>query len=113
MQIRKSDIVITISRNEGAGIRDVKEAVHNFRFAFSATADHLGATKHYEEMHTITAFERLSKVCDDHNQANKFGTRQGPGLGQAVGLWRCEDTETKRTVLTLYKPTVDRAFRLA
>ena len=109
----ESDIVITISRNEVASIRDVQEAVQNFRFAFNATADHLVATKHYEELRKITASERFSKMCEAHSQASKFGKRQGPDLGQAAGLWRGEDTETKRKVLTLYKSTVARAYRLA
>ena len=54
-------ITITISKNITASIRDVKEAVHNFRYAFGATADHLVATKHYDEMRKVTTFEKFSK----------------------------------------------------
>ena len=108
-----SGIHITVHKHEAATIRMVKEAVHNMKHSFAATSDHLVATKHVEEMRRLTSFDRFKSTCNSLIQKPKpFGAR-GPDLGESAALWSGETHEAGKKIITLYKSTIDRAFKEA
>ena len=106
-----SGISIVVSGSVDATIREVSEAVHNFRFAFAATRDHLVAVKHTEVMKQLTSFQGFNERCKALLKGNEtFGGNRGPDLGDAATLWNTEKAEGHKKVLSIYKQTIDKAF---
>ena len=107
-----SGITIVVQMKSDSSLREMKETVHNFRHAISATLDHRVTVQHVAMIKDLTSFQFFKERCFTILAEETFGG-EGPDLGEANALCSNENQEAIKKILIMYKSTVDRAYKAA